>query len=246
MAFRISEWPTQPAQVAGEPVVEYLTRVQLLARGWTKQLIGSLLAEPDGTRVRGRGFRRYYRLERVLQAEQTEEFRTEFAKTQRQRDEQGLGDTASSASIIEPLPLAFKASQLRERGWTEELIRQFLTPADDYMPTPYWWMGFRVFAVARVERIETAPEFHNAAAELKRKQEEKLAAWKAEIELEKARRISLRRQRQAERVRTVITAFPGFRVHITTSRGVATRASHGLHRARQNVKSKRQCGHQFV
>jgi hypothetical protein len=68
--FRVSEFPTTPAQRAGTPVVEFRTGQDLLSRGWSRRLIDEHLGEPDGTRPRGRGVRRYYRVDRVLNAEQ--------------------------------------------------------------------------------------------------------------------------------------------------------------------------------
>jgi hypothetical protein len=123
--FRTSEWPTDPAQVAGEPIIEYLTRPELIARGWPERRIWELFGGPDGTRyLSGYHVRYYYRLDRVLAAEQTEEVRSVIAEVRRKRSEAVL------ASNPERLPLTLKGYQLRNRGWSDGLVRRFLGAPD--------------------------------------------------------------------------------------------------------------------
>jgi hypothetical protein len=210
MPFRVSEWPTKPAQMAGEPVVEYLTRAQVLARGWAESTIIALLGEPDGTRPMGRGFRRYYRLDRVLQAEQAEEFRARSAELRRRRAARGLAPLVPPAPVAEHPPLALQRSQLYERGWSEAWIQRFLAPADDYMPTPHRWMGGCLFAVDRVELVEASPRFQEEVAESRRRRAEAQARWEAEGQRKE------RRRRDAERAKALSAPYPGFRLHLVT------------------------------
>src|SRR5262249_28301209 len=122
VAFRTSEWPTDPEQVAGQPLVEYLTRRDLVARGWPRRSIWWLLGgEPDGTRRVGGALIRYdYRLDRVLAAELTQRGQSALA------GRRGKRDGAQAALYSEWPPLALKGYQLRNRGWTDGLIRKFL------------------------------------------------------------------------------------------------------------------------
>jgi hypothetical protein len=204
--FRVSEFPTTPAPRAGEPVVEFRTGQDLLSSGWSRRLIDKHLGEPDGTRPCGRGVRRYYRVDRVLDAEQA-------------LDLTGEPDTRT---------LALKASHLYERGWTEEWIGRFLAPADDYLPTPRWWMGFRVFAVARVEQVEATPGFQQVLAERERKlaegkarweagRAEREAGWAAEaLHRRRLGRNDVHRLRDAKRAEELSATFPGFRLNLDT------------------------------
>jgi len=55
-------------------------------------------------------------------------------------------------------------TELKARGWTDKLIRQFLSTPDDYRPNPHYQSGPRVCLHdhARVESIERAAEFQAA------------------------------------------------------------------------------------
>ena len=53
------------------------------------------------------------------------------------------------------------AFDLFSRGWTETMIQRFLGPEDRRTPVDHWanWQGARAYALDRVERAESTPEF---------------------------------------------------------------------------------------
>ena len=60
MEFRTSDWPGDPAPVVGEPLVEYVTRQELLARGWTDLVHLRVVGGAGWDVAFGMGIVRYY------------------------------------------------------------------------------------------------------------------------------------------------------------------------------------------
>jgi hypothetical protein len=106
-------WPNNPAPRYGLPVVEYLTRDNLRARGWSEQLIRTVLDEPCGQM----GNAYYYRLDRVTDAEQGERVKASFARAARRAAKTGseLRCPPPESGDGRPL-LAVTMSQVMSRG----------------------------------------------------------------------------------------------------------------------------------
>lgn len=145
-ALRTSEWPTDPVQAASQPLIEYATREELIACGWPKRLIRAVLGKPEGTRhLASNLVRFYYRLDRVVAAEQTE------------RVQSGLGGVVPAR-----LPLAMRDYQLRNRGWSKGMVRRFLGASDATQPRPVLNSLEPLYAVERVREAESSLAFRAA------------------------------------------------------------------------------------
>lgn len=82
---------------------------------------------------------------------------------QGEREESARAGSESAASPPAPL---LAMSQLRERGWTQGLIAEFLGEPDALKPNPRYRSAapMRLYALARVEAIEAEPAFGEARA----------------------------------------------------------------------------------
>lgn len=180
--FRTSEWPTDPAPVAGEPIVEYFTCSDLYARRWLDGLITSLL-KPDGKRYFGAGVRVYYLVE------QTEGVHLALAPVL-----ELTGKTILPANI-DKIPLALKCYQMRNRGWTDAMMRRFLGAPDATEPES-------LYSAERVQQVEASEAFQEWWVRLKarRARAEAEARVRAEAEAEEERIRAAAKARE-ERIR---------------------------------------------
>jgi len=219
--YRTAAMPAEPEPVAGEPVVEYLTVRDLKARGWSADGIRECLGPPDGTReVSGsvydfnRGWfdsymrtRDFYRLDRVLAAEQAGDVRS------------GLAPGWPRPSP-DPRPLALTLPQLRRRGWSTGLLAEFMPAPDGHHVS--WFSGRRVphYAVARVEQAESKPGFMALWALVERRRVAGARARHAEAEARRAKEAVAAgcvEYRAAAKKAALEAAFPGFVVTVILS-----------------------------
>lgn len=94
-AIRLNSFITNPLtgdsmSTVVEPVFKFITKTDLLARGWTQSLIRKFLVQPD-KRIPNPHSKRapkthLYSMTRVQQAEASEAFATESKKLQRRRE----------------------------------------------------------------------------------------------------------------------------------------------------------------
>ena len=73
-----------------------------------------------------------------------------------------MADPKPAIPNVYPLDHPYlRARDLKDRGWTEAMIRRFLGPEDSRHPVDHWanFSGARVWALDRVERAECTMEF---------------------------------------------------------------------------------------
>ena len=96
----------------------------------------------------------------------------------------------------------FSASGLKYRGWTDALIKRFLSEHDKECPNPYYRHAapMRLYSAERVERIEESQAFKEAVEKSsKRKESAKKAAVKA---------VETKKQKALEYAMTVEITIP--------------------------------------
>lgn len=221
--FRVAKWPKRPAPVFGKGVVEYLTRKDLVARGWSRKLIDQYLVEPDGTRsiARRRWYGpqwgwdierrtcRFYLRDRVLRLELLNEVRAELA----------LGSDCQRASA-DCRRLALTRPQLRKRGWAPDFVTKFLPVADAYY-TPRWSEEDEpLFDASRVEEVEASQTFQHLYGLATQRRETAEAARNAQLAAQKAAQAveeAFCDHRAAVKKSALARAFPGFVVTVNWS-----------------------------
>jgi hypothetical protein len=213
MKFRTCTWPDSPSPTIGQPVVEYLTRPELNARGWSDYLIRSALPEPCG--LLGTSY--YYRSDLVCQAEQTERVATVLARRAERARTEGIPLPVAPAPDTRPLVVSM--SQVVARGWPADLVPQFMPQPDWMEPHRDTWVEPYYLAV-RVQVVEASGEFREAMApvlaERARKQAEReaeharwMAEWNERRAREEAARERVRRLEQSFQ-----TQYPNFTGHV--------------------------------
>lgn len=97
-------------------------------------------------------------------------------------------------------PPTLNASELKERGWTEGLIRRFLGPPDATAPNPRYRSAapLRLWLLQRVEAIEASPLFAEALNKAKKHAQaaQKAAETRRELTLEQARTLPVTLERR--------------------------------------------------
>jgi len=147
IALRLSEWPTDGVPSVGRLVPEYLTRKDLIARGWTEALIRDHLGHPDGIRkLDGRRVKHYFSRNRVEEAELDGLVAVSLRSREPRRPE-------------EPSQLALTDHQLRTRGWTDGLIRRFLSQPDATRPGRQQGCTESLYLASRIEEVERSQDF---------------------------------------------------------------------------------------
>jgi hypothetical protein len=111
---------------------------------------------------------------------------------QEEKEESARAGSESAASPPAPL---LATSQLKQRGWTQSLIANFLGEPDALRPNPRYRSAapMRLYALARVEAIETEPAFDAARARagLRSQRAKATAARKAEELTAQARSMAI-------------------------------------------------------
>lgn len=217
MKFRTCVWPCNPPPRHGVPVVEYLTRADLLARGWSEHLIRAVLGAPCGTRSN----LNYYRLDRVTEAEKGERVRAGFARAARRAAAAGREAPRPpdpAAPDDRPL-LAVTMSQVLSRGWTDDMVLR-LMPQPDVLEHAGSGLLEPQYLAARVQAVETSPAFREAMAPIeaeraraREEEERRWAQWRAEREAEH-RQYEAERERLRLRQAAFREVFPDFDVDV--------------------------------
>src|SRR5262249_19448439 len=96
-------------------------------------------------------------------------------------------------------PLALKGHQLRNRGWTDGLIRRFLGDPDATQPRQWWDSLEPLYAAERVQRVEATAAFKEALTRLEPRRAAARAAAQARAAAAQAKAAAAQARAAAER-----------------------------------------------
>jgi len=89
----------------------------------------------------------------------------------------------------------FTVRQLKQRGWTETLVKQFLGPPDATRPNPHYKSAapMRLYAATRVEALEACEDWRRAAERSRMRSEagKAVAVRKADELIERAEQLPI-------------------------------------------------------
>jgi hypothetical protein len=119
---------------------EFISSVELLKLGWTKDMVNELMPEADESfksGIRGAKIENYYERKRVERIESTTRFRKMRMLT---------------------------LTELKKRGWSESMIRNLLGQPFETKQNPWFKNGadMKLYSLARVESVESTMEFKEA------------------------------------------------------------------------------------
>jgi len=98
-------------------------------------------------------------------------------------------------------PMLLSMTQLKERGWTAALVKNFLGPSDATKPNPYYHSAapMHLYALARVEEVERRADWKKVQARV---------SARSEVSRAVAKRRAAELVKEAERLPISVTRLP--------------------------------------